>query len=305
MAEKGSKIGKLGGPILGGISGALGKAAEKPTEAGGNAARDLGERIQGKAAYEAGRSRGIGRRVLLSLFGGQTLPTRRATAERDQRGIQWNSREDELSAGVIRGRFESASRERGVAAGKAAIVEVVGRGGRDARQGIIFLIGTESWVEFQGARIQRGRHQGKRATEVQAWQDVISQDTTGELWGKVTRMRPDRTPDVIQAAEADIGVRYEQLTGGDPRLEGLSRRCLEIAIGRFGPSGLPGMHEGIFQEVARLNDPALSQQLFDTLRNIKNAPGDVGRNALGSLLGPREVAINAALAPIHETYTGI
>lgn len=302
MAEKGSKIGKLGGPLLGGVSSILGKVAERPSQAGEDAARDLGERLQDRAANRAARRGGF----LVQILGGRLLPTRRAEAQMIQRGNEWNTNENNLAAGISRRQHDMAYREGGVTAGKAALVEVVGRGGRTAEQAIIQLIGSSSWVEFQNSIIQQGRNQGKRVTEVGAWQNVLSEPANNQLWAEVGRRRPDLTPDVQQSAERALGYRYGEVPGTQRGLlDNLSRLCLAEAIRRFDAGVLPGLHEGIFNEVARLNDQALSQHLLDSLRNIANAPGDVGRNALGSLLGPRAAAIDTALAPIGENYSSI
>lgn len=300
--EKVSKIGKLGGPILGKLSDAVGKAAERPSRAGGDKARELGERIQGRAAHRAARGGGF----LMQLLGGRILPTRRAEAQMIQRGNEWNTRENELAAGRARRMHDSAYREGGVVAGKAALVEAVGRRGRDAEQAVIQLLGSNSWIEFQNSVIQRGRDQGKRVTEVAAWQNVLSEPGNNQLWAEVARRRPDLTPDVQQSAERALGYRFDEVPGSQRMLlDNLSRLCSAEAIRRFDATMLPGLHEGIFSEVGRLNDLALSHQLFTTLRNIKNTGGTVGRDALGSLLGPRALAIDTALAPIGESYSSI
>lgn len=303
MAEKGSKIGGLGGPLLGAAAKALGKAAERPTQAGEDKARELGERLQGRAANRYRRRGGF----LMQLLGGRLLPTRRAGAQLVQRGEQWNENENALSRSVVGSRHDAAYRRGGVAAAKAALVEVVGsRRHRDAEQAIIQLINTSSWVEIQGSLIPRGRHAGKRVTKTQAWQNTLSEPNNSQLWVEVARRRPDLTPDIIQAAEQAAGYTYDQLSGANvAHLDWLDNHCLTEAIGRFDAGVLPSLHQGIFQEVARLNNPALSQHLYDSLHNIANAPGDVGRNAIGSLLGPREQAINDALAPIGQSYNTI
>jgi len=53
MANIGEKLGKLGGPLLGGAGRAVDKAVEKPAKAGANASENLGKWIQGKAANQA------------------------------------------------------------------------------------------------------------------------------------------------------------------------------------------------------------------------------------------------------------
>lgn len=308
MAEKGSKIGKLGGPLLGGVSSILGKAAEHPSQAGEDAARDLGERLQGRAAHRASRRGGF----LTQIVGGRLSPTRRAEAELIQRGNEWARAQDERTSSIVRRRHDQAYRRGGIAAGKASLVESAGQAGRgdlnrrEAQQGVIQLLGSNSWVEIQNSVIQRGRNQGKRITKTRAWQETLSNPDNSQLWSETARRRPDLTPDVIQGAQRVAGYEYDQVLGNRPDLlDELDRLCLAEAISRFDAGVLPGLHEGIFSEMARLNDQALSQHLFNNLRNITNAPGDVGRNALGALLGPRAVAIDAALAPIGESYSSI
>ncbi|OGL36726.1 hypothetical protein A3F38_02310 [Candidatus Saccharibacteria bacterium RIFCSPHIGHO2_12_FULL_48_21] len=307
MAKIGKHLGKLGGPLLGGAGEAIDRATERPTQAGADAARDVGERIQGRAAYSATRRRGnFLTNIVAQLAGGRKSPTRRGRAALIQRGNEWAQRENELAAGVARSRHDSAYREGGVVAGKAALVELAGGGGRTAEQAIIQLIGSSSYVEFQGSVIQRGRNRGKRVTEIGAWQNVLSDPANSQLWVEVGRRRPDLTPDVLQSAENAAGYRFDDVPGNQRALlDDLNRLCLAEAMQRFDAGVLPGLHEGIFNEIERSNDPVLAQQLFDRLRIIANVPGTVGRDALGALAGPRGQAIDRALVPIGESYSSI
>jgi len=306
MAEKGSKIGKLGGPLLDAASKAAGKVVERPSQAGEDAARELGERIQGRAAHTASRSRGVWG-LLLQVAGGRLAPTRRGRAQMIERGKSWNDSENALAGGIARSEHDAGYREGGVAGGKAALVDQVGRGGRIAEQAVIQLVGSSSWVEFQGSVIgRRGHNQGKRVTETAAWQSSLSEPANSQLWVEVGKKRPDLTPDVQQGAERALGYSYDSVPGNRRGLlDDLDRLCLAEAMRRFDAGVLSGLHEGIFSEIARLGDPLLSQQLFDTLHNIANSPGTVGRDAIGSLLGPRAIAIDHALAPIRQSYSTI
>src|SRR5437588_6211886 len=113
MAEQPKKLGNVGGPLLGAGHKIISKAMERPTQASANAARDVGERVQGRAAHEAGRRRGFGS-LLLQLAGGRTRPTQRARAQMIQRGQEWNTNENALAAGQARSEYDSAFREGGV-----------------------------------------------------------------------------------------------------------------------------------------------------------------------------------------------
>jgi hypothetical protein len=248
----------------------------------------------------------------MQLLGGRLSPTRRGEAKMIQRGDEWAKGQNERALSIVNTGYSAGARRGGVNAGKAALVEMAGsaRWGdlnrRVTEQAVVQLIGTSSWIEIQNSPIQRGRNSGKRVTKTRAWQNAISNPDNSQLWSEVAKRRPDLTPDVIQGAQRVAGYEYDEVPGSRPDLlDELDRLCLIEAIDRFDAGVLPGLHQGIFEEVARLNDRNLSQHLFDSLRHIRNAPGNVGRDALGSLLGPREMAIDAALEPIGQSYSTI
>lgn len=126
-SEKLSKVGKLGGPLLGGAADIVGKAARRPTEAGEQAARGLTERLRGRAAYRANRTGGFVTRIVFSLMGNQVLPTRRQTAARIERGNSWNAQENQQVERILVNRYNNST---SVAEGKQTWVDACRRGGR-------------------------------------------------------------------------------------------------------------------------------------------------------------------------------
>ena len=308
MKETGSKLGKLGGPLLGGAGKIVDRVLDRPSQAAADTARDMGERAQGRAAHRASRTGNI----VMQMLGGRKLPTRRAEAQMIQRGNEWSRSQNELAAGTVRSRHDTAYLQGGVASGKAALVEAAGAGSRRdsirraSEQAVIQLINTNSWIEIQNSLIPSGRNGGKRITKTRVWQDTLSRPDNSQLWAEVARRRPDLTPDIIQSAQNAAGYEYDQVPGTQPALlDALDRLCIAEAISRFDATTLPNLHEGIFNEIARLNDPVLSQHLYNSLSTIAHAPGDIGPNALGALAGPRAVAIDTALAPIGQNYATI
>lgn len=315
MAEKIPKnIGDAGGPILGGIHRAIKGMAKRPTDAAGTRVEAAGKRFQGRMAHRASQAENPVARIALANLGGQFFPTRRASVARSQRGLEQNAADNEQSIAVLRSRYERAG---SVAAGKAQWVESTRNGGRDAEQAIILLLGSDSWKELQDLLIQGGRNQGKRVTEIAEWQHALSDPynpKSGDLWKLVGGRRPDLTPDVQQGAEQALSTAYgQQLTYGSipgnmrHLLDQLSYLSLTEAVNkRVGVSNLAGLHESFFTEIGRMADPTLSTDLIGKLRVIKAIPF-TGPQALGhfSDAGPKQAAIDAALASIGESYATI
>ena len=271
----------------------------------------LSDRIKGHAAHEAGKRRGI-TGAFLSLVGGKLLPTRHSEYKLVTRGDEWDEKQDKGSAAILNRGAEGITKVHGIEAKILMLIDEVGSG--DKRMARLAALELAKWSfltknsdAIQNGLIQRGMHTSQRATEVQVWQDALSQPGNEEILQTVLDNRPDLTPDVMQAAEHKAGFGYANLGGVDrAKLDQLSKLSLEEAINRyFNITTISKLDVSFFQEIARLKDKDLSALLLDRMRSIKSI-GEVGERALGRFAGGKfETAIDAALAPVGRSFSTI
>jgi len=231
-----------------------------------------------------------------------------------------------LKTGVSREEATSV-RLKGVEAGKQALIDLAGREGSDidnraAQAAHKLLSDTHSEIETQNSRIQTGPNTGKRHTEVASYRSTL--ESSPQHYSTYASRRPDQAPDVIESAQKEVGMSYEDAYKiADPgqraeKIKQLHTERLRTTLERLTPEGLSGAHFGIFQDLEKVGDrvveikdaegkkvaKTLSQHFQDTLVNFEANGGVVGANAVGSLRGGKERYVNAAL-PEGVTLTDI
>jgi len=211
---------------------------------------------------------------------------------------------------------------KGVPAGKQALVDLAGNDGtsvtdqRAAQAAQKLLIDTHSEIELQKSQIQGGRHQGRRSNEVASWKSNIT--SSPQHYGAINGSRPDFAPDLIESAEDAASrrlkkpVEYDTANAADRREIDVEKS--RIAIERLTPEQAASVHYGFYDDIGRIGgEPAIdsktgtpildaagnpmniSQLLAAKLQDFHDAPGTVGRNAVGSLHGGKQEHVDAAL----------
>ena len=193
--------------------------------------------------------------------------------------------------------ISQASKQRvtGVEAGKQALLDIAGNDAKNdaqrraAQAAHKQLLDTSSWIEIQSARIQSGKHAGRRASEVDMFRDTL--ENSPQHYSATIRSRPDLAPDVIESAEKDVGMTYDQAyaigdqTKREAKIKELDTARLTTTLKRLSPDAVPSLHFGIFQDIKKLGDPAVSNLLGERLEAFRDSGTTVGSNAIGSLTG--------------------
>jgi hypothetical protein len=180
------------------------------------------------------------------------------------------------------------------------------------------LIDTHSEIEQQNARIQGGRYDGMRVSEVPTYTDAL--ENSPQHYSAMIQRRPDFAPDVIESAQNSLHYTYDQAydenfarskkTTTEALVKKLDTERVRIALERMSPEALASAHYGLFEDIARvgnekveIRDPVtgkktpttLSTYLEDTIVKFNTQGGMVGQNAVGSLRGGKERYVNLAL----------
>lgn len=199
------------------------------------------------------------------------------------------------------GAFETLT---GVEAGKQALIDAAGNSGskvvdkRLAQAAQKLLLDTSSEIELQGAQVQGGDNQGRRVTEVSSWKSNIT--SSPPHYSAINRTRADFAPDLIESAEGAASrylgrqVEYGAANAADRKV--IDKYRLKIALDRLTPEQMQNMHYGFYQDIARMEDSSLSDQLRQKVEQFKYEGGTIGSSAAGSLRGGREKHVDAALS---------
>jgi hypothetical protein len=189
--------------------------------------------------------------------------------------------------------ISKASKDRvtGVEAGKQALLDIAGNDAtndsqrRAAQAAHKQLLDTSSWIEVQNARIQTGKHTGRRASEVAMFRDTL--ENSPQHYSATIKSRPDMAPDVIESAENKVGITYDQAyaSGDKEAVRRLDKARLTTTLERLSPDAVPSLHFGVFQDIDRLGDAEVSNLLATRLEAFRDSGTTVGSNAIGSLTG--------------------
>jgi hypothetical protein len=260
-------------------------------------------------------------RLATRIQAGSLMPTERGRRLVIQKGDKWaGERNDEASAYIksvgenarVGGFKDPKTGEfakdangnivKGVSAMKLAYNEIAGNAyktdadKRAARQAVHQMMETSSWIEFQEKPIQGGPNAGKRVVDLPVWRDQLNK-VPGDYSGTLGP-RPDLAPDVIESAQEHVATRrgklISQLTDADQ--PAIDKERLEISIGRLKAGDVSRLHFGFFQDIAKLNDPKVSTDFARRLQEFQTEGGQLGAQAVASLLGGSESRANEALA---------
>lgn len=251
----------------------------------------------------------------------QWLKYERNKAGKYKKGDSWVDNKDDADFEVVKDR-RKASKEtlKGVEAIKQAWIDIGGNDGtsdhsqRAAQSAIKRLAETSSEIEFQNARIQGGKNEGLRVTEVGKFKDTM--ENTPEMYSRFARTRPDETADVIEGAEKDVGMTYQKAhstlsgTARAEKIRELDSKRIETTIERMTAETLQNAHFGLYEDIAKVGDinievknpvtgdketKTAAEHFAARLEHIYNNGGLTGQNAVGSLTGGRERYVNKAL----------
>ncbi len=214
-----------------------------------------------------------------------------------------NEREGREYVGLDATKADHVKMPAGVEAGKQALMDIMGNEGSDpvdraSQAAARMLLDTHSEIELQGSRIQGGVNSGKRASEVTAWNHALENSPTH--YSAANASRPDFAPDVKEGAEKKVKSTYKEAYQiADPakraeKVQQLDIARLSEAIKRMSPEGLSKAHYGMFDDISRMNDRDLSNQLLTMLTKFKQS-GQAGELALGALRGGKESHVDDAL----------
>jgi hypothetical protein len=339
---------KWGGSALAAASNAISNngAIRKSREVGKREFGDWQKRNQGKAAnaydlqdkaFTIGKGKyglpKLGGRAISRIGSGSYLPTERSRRLTIAKGDEWAGKRNDEAEAYTRALGESARLNgyinpetgdyvrdengeiiKGTEGMKLAFNDIAGNDystdaqKRAARLAVTRMRQTQSWIEFQHARVTSGKNKGRRIVDLPVWRDQLNKNP--DDYGAVAGTRPDFAPDVIDGAEKKAGITFDQAYA-DPNPDSRAAKVAQIdkarlstAIDRLTVDSIPKIHFGMYQDIERVEDEikkatgesaGLADALDAQLQKFA-ASGQHGHDSVSSLLGGREKQVNGALA---------